>query len=229
MKTRYFTIPNVLTLGNLLCGCLALYYAFVLRDLQMVFWLTALAALFDFFDGFAARLLKSYSALGKELDSLADMVSFGVVPSASLLTLYVVAEGVQPYGYLAFIVALFSALRLARFNIDEEQGEEFIGLPTPANALLITSFGYAFSDGVLPFGAGWLLAAGGLLACLLISPIRMFSLKFKTFSLRANALRYAFLALSLTGIILFGIAALPGLMILYIIISAIRHLVLLRG
>lgn len=226
MKIKYFTLPNILTLGNLMCGCLALYFAFSAGDLRVVFWLVALAAVFDFFDGFAARLLKSYSELGKQLDSLADMVSFGVVPAAALFQVYVSAGGAQPYGFIIFIVALFSALRLARFNIDEGQSEEFIGLPTPANALLITSFCYICPDGMLSSGGElWLIVAAVILAALLISPVRMFSLKFKTFALRKNALRYIFLGLSLVALACFGITALPFIMVSYIVISVIRNLV----
>lgn len=225
MKPRYFTIPNILTLANLFCGCLAVYFVFALGDLRVAFWLVALAAVFDFLDGFAARLLKSYSPLGKELDSLADMVSFGVVPAAALFELYVFAGGLQPYGYIIFIVALFSALRLARFNIDENQSEEFIGLPTPANALLITSVGYVFPDGVMPVNAGWLIAIAVVLSALLILPVRMFSLKFKNFSFRSNALRYIFLILSLSALAIFGVPALPVAMTAYILVSAVRDFV----
>lgn len=229
MKTRYFTIPNILTLGNLFCGCLAVYFAFVAGDLRMVFWLTALSAVFDFLDGFAARLLKSYSPLGKELDSLADMVSFGVVPSAVLFVLYMSAGGTLPAGYSVFIVALFSALRLAKFNIDENQTDEFIGMPTPANTLLISSVGYVYADGSLPVGPVWVLAAAVILAVLLISPVRMFSLKFKDFSFRNNALRYIFSGLSIIALIIFGIAALPIVMTAYIVVSVIRNFITVKN
>lgn len=223
MKPRYFTIPNMLTLGNLLCGCFAVYYALVVGDLRTVFWFIAAAAVLDFLDGFTARLLKSYSPLGKELDSLADMVSFGLVPSAALLKLYVISDGLQPFGYIIFIITLFSALRLARFNIDEEQGEEFIGLNTPANTLLVTSFCYIFSDGLLPFDAEWLIVGAIVLAIMLILPVRMFSLKFKNFSLRDNVLRYIFLGLALAALTVFGITAIPVVMTAYIVVSFIRH------
>lgn len=225
MKPRYFTIPNMLTLGNLLCGCFAVYYALVVGDLRTVFWLVAASAVFDFLDGFTARLLKSYSPLGKELDSLADMVSFGLVPAAALFRLYMLADGAQPFGFIIFIITLFSALRLAKFNIDEEQGEEFIGLNTPANTLLITSFGYVFSDGVLPFAAEWLIAGAVVLAVMLIVPVRMFSLKFKTFAFKNNVLRYVFLGLSLIALVVFGIAALPVIMTAYVIVSVVRNFV----
>ena len=228
MKIRYFTIPNILTLCNLLCGCLAVYYSFATGNLKIVFWLCALAALFDFFDGFAARMLKSYSPLGKELDSLADMVSFGVAPSASLMVLYLDAGGTQPYGLLAYIIALFSALRLARFNIDDKQNDEFIGLPTPANALFVTSLGYVCYDNILSVSPEWFLITGIILACMLIVPVRMFSLKFKTFSLRQNILRYTFLLTALAGICIFGVMAIPALITLYILISVIRHLMLIK-
>lgn len=223
MKPKYFTIPNLLTLGNLFCGCLAAYYALALGNLKMVFWLVVIAAVLDFLDGFAARMLKSFSPIGKELDSLADMVSFGLVPAAALFRLYILAGGPQPFGFIIFIITLFSALRLAKFNIDENQTEEFIGLNTPANTLLITSFAYIYSDGILPVGAGWLIAGAVVLAVMLILPVRMFSLKFKNFSFRDNALRYIFLALSLAALALFGVAAVPVVMTMYIIVSLVRN------
>ena len=224
MKPRYFTIPNLLTLGNLLCGSLAAYYAFAVGDLRTVFWLVVIAAVLDFFDGFAARMLNSCSPIGKELDSLADMVSFGLVPAASLFRLYVLADGTQPFGFIIFIVTLFSALRLAKFNIDENQTEEFIGLNTPANTLLITSFAYIYSDGILPVSPEWLIAGAVVLAVMLIVPVRMFSLKFKNFSFRDNALRYIFLAFAFASLALFGVAAVPVVMTMYIIVSLVRDL-----
>ena len=159
------------------------------------------------------------------LDSLADMVSFGLVPAAALFRLYELADGPQPFGFIIFAVTLFSALRLAKFNIDENQTEEFIGLNTPANTLLITSFAYIYSDGILPVRPEWLIVGAAVLAVMLIVPVRMFSLKFKNFSFRDNALRYVFLAFALVLLVLFGVAAVPVVMTMYIIVSLIRNLI----
>ena len=147
-------MPNIVTLCNLLCGSAATVYALVLSDLQTAFWLVVAAAVFDFLDGFTARLTGSFSPVGKELDSLSDMVSFGVAPSSVLFVMYQTQSGafagggIDPWGFAVFILAAFSALRLAKFNIDESQSYEFEGLPTPAAALLVCSAGYLFADGV---------------------------------------------------------------------------------
>ena len=147
MKIKLFTIPNCITLANLLCGIASIVFSLVYNDLQLAFALILASAVCDFFDGFAARLLKQYSAVGVQLDSLADMVSFGVAPAVAMSVLC----GSMPstFGlsdcwcevlcYIPFIIAAFSALRLAKFNIDESQKEEFEGLPTPASAILCMS------------------------------------------------------------------------------------------
>ena len=142
MKIKLFTLPNILTLCNLLCGAAAAVAALRFDNLQWPLLFIVAAAVFDFLDGFAARLFKSYSPLGKELDSLADCVSFGFAPSAILLNIYETSGGEGPWGYLVFILAAFSALRLAKFNIDENQSTQFIGMPTPAAALLVAASGY---------------------------------------------------------------------------------------
>ena len=129
MKIKLFTIPNILTLCNLLSGCAAAVFALCVNDLQWAFWCVVVAAGFDFLDGFVARLLKSHSAIGKELDSLADMVSFGFAPAAVLYTMYAMTGGSDVWGFAVFVVAAFSALRLAKFNLDENQTTQFIGLP----------------------------------------------------------------------------------------------------
>ena len=128
MKIRLLTLPNILTLCNLLCGAAAAVSALRFGNLQWPLLFIVMAAVFDFLDGFAARLFKSYSPLGKELDSLADCVSFGFAPSAILLNIYEANGGVEPWGYLVFVLAAFSALRLAKFNIDENQSTQFIGM-----------------------------------------------------------------------------------------------------
>jgi CDP-diacylglycerol--serine O-phosphatidyltransferase len=154
---KLFSIPNLFTLGNLLCGCLAIVFAFE-GNLIWSAYLVGIAAMLDFFDGFLARLLKQHSPIGKELDSLADMVSFGVVPGIVMFKLIHLAimhssahgmgwvnqgsffERNPPLALAALMIPLFSALRLAKFNIDTRQSDSFIGVPTPANSILICSF-----------------------------------------------------------------------------------------
>lgn len=225
MKIRLITIPNLITLCNLLCGVVALRYIFIDNDLVTAFWLVIAAAIFDFFDGFVARLLKSHSAVGKELDSLADMVSFGVVPSAvvySVLTSLGVAQGIAA---ISAVIALCSALRLAKFNIDENQSSEFIGMPTPANTIFFVSAGWLIQKGSLAIDNEWIiLIITVFMSWLLISPIRMFALKFKNFTLKDNKIRYGFIVGSAIGVALFQIAAIPVIIIAYILISAVSNL-----
>lgn len=223
MKIRYFTLPNILTLANLLCGSLALVYALAWEDLRMAFIFIIAGAMFDFLDGFAARLLRSYSELGKQLDSLSDMVSFGVAPSVILYVMFL-SSGGNPYvAFVVFIVALFSALRLARFNIDDTQHEEFLGLPTPACAIFISSAGWLYAAGVFTI-APWMIAAWAiLLAAMLIAPVRMFSLKFSNFSFRDNIIRYTFVFFSLAGILIFGMTAVPLVIVFYVLLSIGRN------
>ena len=136
-------IPNFITCLNLFSGCVGVYLAFQ-GNFQGAFIAVIVSAVFDFFDGFAARLLKAYSPMGKELDSLADMVSFGVLPGAMVFSLLSKTGISEWLPYVAFVIPVFSGLRLAKFNIDERQTSSFIGLPTPANAIfwggLILSF-----------------------------------------------------------------------------------------
>lgn len=185
-------IANAITCLNVLAGCLSIVFGFQGEYLWAAACI-ALAAVFDFLDGFVARLLNAVSAIGKELDSLCDVISFGLAPSVMAFH-YMQQEGGY-WCYAAFLMVAFSALRLAMFNLDERQSSSFIGLPTPANALF-WAFGIAgistqFPQWTLP---AWSIAALCLLCCyLLVSPLPMFSLKFKNLSYKDNALRYGFL------------------------------------
>ena len=200
------------------------------------------AAVFDFFDGFAARLLKAYSPLGIQLDSLADMVSFGVAPAAILhkallanfashfdgMTLLIISV-------VPFIVAVFSALRLAKFNIDTRQTDSFIGMPTPACALLVASLALGTSHGegmaALVMHSGWaVIAASVILSALLVSEIPMFSLKFKKQSsaaafIKKYTVQLVFLVLCLLSPIFFGYTCIAVMILLYIVISVVLWLV----
>lgn len=225
MKKVIAFIPNLLTLCNLTCGCMAVSALFLWADSGAAFWLVIAAAVFDFFDGFAARMLHVSSPIGKELDSLADMVSFGLVPAVVVFTMLrlVTVGGNMPWlAYGGFLIAAFSALRLAKFNIDERQTEEFRGLPTPACALFFVSLP------MLTEHVGWLVHPAVLLvltvvfSLLLVCDMPMFSLKFKSFGWGKNRLRYVFLFLSVILIVWLRMAAPAAIVLLYIVISTGR-------
>lgn len=225
MKIRLFTIPNMLTLGNLICGSSAVVALLMHADFELAFWLVVASAVFDFFDGFAARLLKSVSAIGVELDSLADMVSFGLVPAVAMFCLWDVAPSSDLPSwmrYLTLTIVAFSALRLAKFNIDDTQTTEFCGLPTPANGLFCLSLAMLMAAGSISLPQWAILTISIGMAYMLISPIRMFALKFKSFGWQGNQIRYSFLALCVVLIAAFTRFAVPAIILLYIIISAIR-------
>ncbi len=237
MQIKLFTIPNMLTLGNLVCGSAAVVALLSHSDFELAFWLVVASAVCDFFDGFAARLLKSSSPLGVQLDSLADMVSFGLVPSVALFCTYnnvalswlcLDDKAVYALGFVTFIVVAFSALRLAKFNIDETQTTEFCGLPTPANALFCLSVALLQEWGNLSLSGEWVLVLAVVMASLLISPIRMFALKFKGFGWKGNELRYIFIAISALAIILIPRFAIAAIILLYIVISTCRWAINLR-
>ena len=206
-------IPNTLTCGNLVSGCIATYFALCGEAKLALMWIVA-GAVFDFFDGMSARLLGVSSPIGKELDSLADDVTFGVAPSAMVFTQLSVMEypsfmePIAPYvPFFAFVMAAFSALRLAKFNLDTRQTTSFIGLPTPANALFWASLLVSQPDiiesssvMVLP-----ILAMICVSSWLLIAEIPMFALKFKQWGWRGNELRYSFIIFSIAMILWLGV------------------------
>lgn len=221
MKIRLFTIPNMITLCNLLAGCAAVISVLGRHDLQWAFWFVAMAAVFDFLDGFVARLTKSYSAVGKELDSLADMVSFGVAPAAVLYGLFILNGGDPYWGFVVFILAACSALRLGKFNIDENQTKQFIGLPTPACALFFVSSGYLAQKYAVSLPVWGIVAAALIFSALLICNVPMFALKFSHYRFQGNRVRYLFLAASIVSLGVFGLIAVPFIIVAYILISLI--------
>ena len=220
-------LPNLLTLGNLFCGCLGLVQAFDQHLTEAAYFIWA-AALLDFLDGFAARLVGNASPLGKQLDSLADVVSFGVLPATLLFLLLQERLNTQWLPYLAFSIALFSALRLARFNIDTTQSDSFKGLPVPANALFISSLPF-----ILGPNPGWLtnlvdswqvlIGISIVFSLLLVSPIRLFALKFKDYSWGNNQMKYAFLTISAVLIVWLGFNGIPLVIVLYIVSSIFEN------
>ena len=223
----------MLTLCNLLCGAGAAVSALVCGDLKAAFVLVVFSAVFDFFDGFSARLLNQYSAIGVQLDSLADMVSFGFAPAAVMMSLFAGAgtwcewsETVAKVGYyMPLMMTAFSALRLAKFNIDDTQHTEFEGLPTPANALLVMSLGMLAELGLIALSRELIVMLSVVMSLLLICPVRMFSLKFEGFGWKLNKIRYLFLILSLVVIAVNYRYAMTVIMTLYIVISVVRHAV----
>lgn len=228
MKIKLFTIPNLLTLSNLLCGAFAAVAALVYDDLTLAFWLVVAAAVFDFFDGFVARLTGQASPIGVELDSLADDISFGFVPAAVLYVLFGRMTGLwltSDYaGLVVFVFAAFAALRLAKFNIDETQHAEFCGLPTPAATLFCVSLGLLAETRGLTMPREAVLAVAVALALLMVSPLRMFALKFRGFGWRGNRLRYSFLAGSALLMILLDGYSIPAIITFYVLISFLRAL-----
>ncbi len=222
-------IPNLITCLNLFSGCIAVVFAFQ-NDLKLAAYFVFLAALLDFLDGFIARLLKSYSEIGKQLDSLADMVSFGLVPGIVLFQYLQNSNGItENNNFLAFggfIITVFSALRLAKFNLDTRQSDQFIGLPTPANALFIVSLIFVFEKYPTLFeqlNVAWFFAVITILfSYLLVAELPLLALKFKSFTFKNNELPIALLISSAVLILLFTFAAIPIIIILYILLSLIK-------
>jgi CDP-diacylglycerol--serine O-phosphatidyltransferase len=229
---KLFTIPNIITSLNALFGCLSVAFAATGR-LDIAFVCIIIAAVCDFFDGFAARLLRSYSAIGKELDSLADVISFGLAPA---FMLFVAINGMSStlscslqsdcglaciICALPFLLTVFSALRLAKFNVDERQTTSFIGLPTPANALFFSTLALLYDTQQLPITLNiwWILALVVVFSYLLISEIPMFSLKIKSFSIKKHKIQIIFLVIAIILLTLYQIKAIPLIILWYIVLS----------
>lgn len=236
-------IPNIITSLNLLCGCVAVLFA-VSGDLVTTAVFVFFGIFFDFFDGLAARVLNAHSNVGLEFDSLADMVTSGVVPAIVMVQLLSEAffgnyidlseafssEGWNS-GYLKFLpligllIAVASGYRLAKFNVDTRQTSSFIGLPTPANTLLILSLPL-----ILQFQNSeiveniilnkWFLIGLTLVSCMLLNAeLPLFALKFKTWDFKSNAIRYIFLLVCIVSIIALKFIAIPVIILIYILLS----------
>ena len=220
-------IPNTITCCNLISGCIAVSYAHAGQQ-TMALAFIILGAVFDFFDGMSARLLGVSSPIGKELDSLADVVTFGVAPATMVATLLwsmhypSQMEGLRSWlPYSAFLIAAFSALRLAKFNLDERQTTSFIGLPTPANALfwgsLIVGGGVRLER--IEYALPAILALILLSCWILISEIPMFALKFKQWGWRGNEVKYIFLLTCIPLLFFLRISAFAVIIAWYVILS----------
>lgn len=213
-------IPNAITCGNLLCGCIGLVMA-MRGHLDTAAWLIGLAAILDFGDGFVARLVKVSGPFGKELDSLADVVTFGVLPATIVFQLCWFQQ-LGSIAYAAFLIAVLSALRLANFNIDTRQSESFIGLPVPANAMLIAAFPL-MSRYQPQYDSIWQndIAMGMMIAFsfMLVSEVPLFALKFKSFGWAENRIKFSFLIASALLLLFLHFAAIPLIIVLYILMS----------
>jgi CDP-diacylglycerol--serine O-phosphatidyltransferase len=227
-------IPNTITLLNLFCGCIALVFAFH-RQFEMAFGFVSLGIFFDFFDGFFARLFKVSSPLGLQLDSLADMITSGIVPGLVMYQLMITNETpvatsyTQIFPYLGFIIALGSCYRLANFNIDTRQTDSFIGLPTPANSLFILSLPLVLqhTDSLFVIEAltnQWVLLAITLFsAYILNAEIPLFSLKIKKFNFKDNVLQVVFLTSALVLLIFLNYLAIPLVIVTYVLMSVVNN------
>lgn len=224
-------IPNTVTCCNLICGCIASVMAFQARyDMAIIFII--IGAVFDFFDGMLARLFKVSGPLGKELDSLADDITFGFAPSVIVFSLFKEVhypEFLQSIAdfipYTAFLISAFSALRLGKFNIDPRQSTSFIGMPTPANALFWGSLVVGGHDFLVSesFNAIYLFALVILMSYLLIAEIPMFSLKFKNLTWKDNKVSYIFLLVCIPLLIIFRISGFAAIILWYILLSLITR------
>lgn len=234
-------IPNLLTLGNLFCGTIAIIFA-LKADYTATALLVAIGIGFDFFDGFVARLLNVQGELGKQLDSLADMVTSGVVPGIVMLQLLINAIdidavgyfGLDSYGatgsnlpYVGLLLTLGAGYRLAKFNIDERQSDSFIGLPTPAMSLFVISLPLIAEFATQPFfidlviNKYFLIAVTLLLTFLMNAELSLFSLKFKSYSFKSNAIKYLFLVTAVILLITLKFIAIPIIILMYVLLSVV--------
>lgn len=235
MMTIQKHIPNAITLMNLFCGCIAVVFA-LNKEYEMAFYWVSLGIFLDFFDGFFARLFQVSSPLGLQLDSLADMVTSGVVPGVVMYQLMGSASSfpkwdwvVEPWPFLGFLITLGSCYRLANFNIDTRQTDSFIGLPTPANALFILSLPlvlqYSNSFFMLELLTNpWVLLGITLLSgYMLNAEIPLFSLKIKEFSLKGNALQFSFLISSALLLVFLQYLGIPLVIVFYVLLSVANN------
>lgn len=218
-------IPNTITCCNLISGCIATYLAFQ-NNFELALLFIIVGAVFDFFDGMTARLLGVSSPIGKELDSLADDITFGFAPSAIIFGYLSTFHLHIPFlPFLAFVMAAFSALRLAKFNLDERQALGFIGLPTPANALFWGALIVGLQQQNVSFdGLEWIILLGSFVSCwLLIAEIPMFALKFKHWGWKGNEIKYIFVLSCIPLLLFLGISGFAAIIAWYVILSMIEN------
>ena len=243
ISSIFFWVPNAITAMNLVCGSLAVFFA-IDGQIGYAAIFIFMAAIFDFLDGFSARLLKAYSSIGKELDSLADMVSFGLAPAAIVFTMleFTLFGKNQPIHeieanwsqwitlYSSLIIPVAGAFRLAKFNTDDRQSEQFLGMPIPANAIFFASLAMILELGtkqsIVPIILNRYTILASIFICsfLMVSELPMFNLKFKNLKLKENTLRYIFIATCITMFAFLNIYAIPLIIIWYVVLSGINHL-----
>ena len=220
-------LPNFITLLNLLSGVLGILWVLEGQPLYGAYFVI-LSATFDFFDGFAARLLKVQSDMGKELDSLADVVSFGVLPGILLYSLTKSQTEASFLPYCTLIIPMLSAYRLAKFNLDTRQSDRFIGLPTPANALLLTTIPYLAAR--WPELSPWLsspialVVIAWLTSLLLVAELSLIALKFKNSSFTDNSYRYALLVIGVVCLVWLQLAGIPLVILAYLLLSGMENM-----
>jgi CDP-diacylglycerol--serine O-phosphatidyltransferase len=239
-------LPCLFTSLGLVAGCISIVLSVSYGNLTMACYFILIAAFFDFIDGFTARMVDGVSEFGKQLDSLADVVSFGVAPSMILYRLILLSfvistpdarfDVVNPYAgqqavmFSTFIIAVFAALRLAKFNLDPGQSKSFRGLPVPANALFIAGLGFAaessrsFPGPDILFSKWFLLGVVVVFSFLMVSNIRMFSLKMASYKIKDNLVPFIFLLFSLIFLIIFQLPGLSLVILLYILMSVVTSL-----
>ena len=220
-------LPNFITLLNLLSGVLGILWVLEGQPLYGAYFVI-LSATFDFFDGVAARLLKVQSEMGKELDSLADVVSFGVLPGILLYSLTKSQTEASFLPYCTLIIPMLSAYRLAKFNLDTRQSDRFIGLPTPANALLLTTIPYLAAR--WPELSPWLsspialVVIAWLTSLLLVAELPLIALKFKNSSFTDNSYRYALLVIGAVCLVWLQLAGIPLVILAYLLLSGMENM-----
>lgn len=238
IKRLTASIPNTITCCNLLSGCLACIASFHISEhnllwglggLQLAWLLIAAATVFDFCDGLAARLLRAHSLLGKELDSLADLVSFGLAPGLMMYNLLIALGAPCWAPWIALCIPVLGALRLARFNVDDRQTTSFIGLPIPSNAIFWIGYTAWIAgpqspvhNGVIEGWPLWLtVALIPAIALMMVCGLPMFSLKFKSMNPKVNVMRYAVLLAAILLLLTIGVAGLAPAILFYIFLSII--------
>ena len=224
-------IPNLLTLGNLFCGLVAIVFSFE-NNLHFAGAFIFFGAILDFFDGLSARLLKVSSEIGKQLDSMADMVTFGVAPGMIMFQMIKLSniDENSYIAYIGFIITLFSAIRLAKFNIDAKQTSSFIGLPTPVAAIFIASLPIISKYNItIQFNdSKFLIVTSIILSLLLVANLPLFSLKIKkgeNWKNKENIIRIIFLINCVILLFIFEFASIPFIVILYIFLSILNNLI----
>lgn len=238
LQTIKNNIPNAITCLNLVSGVIACIYAFnstvnyngLYYGYQCAFIMIAMAAVFDFFDGLVARLIHATSAIGKELDSLCDSVSFGLAPALLVFQMMEFFNPGTPWKYAALLIAVCGVLRLARFNVDTTQSVSFLGMPIPANAIFWIGFcsvqysAWNATGAEVPiFGSSIVIALTLVMSYMMVSSLRMFSLKFKDFSFGNNWHRYLIIIAAIAFVAVQGVSGLASTILLYIILSVFTH------